>query len=143
MAKEVFYDALTGRVSIVEIEEVISLDELKKSRQDELMNIYKESIISGFTSSATGENIRYGYKEQDQLNYSKLANLFALNPTKTSTILGSDSHGVVTLSKEQFLQFMEDAEQYEMSMYVRRKELEEQINSTTTIDELQAITLSF
>jgi hypothetical protein len=143
MAKEIFYDALTGRVSIRDMEESISLDELKKSRQYELMNIYKESIVSGFNSSATGEVVRYGYKEQDQLNYSKLANLFALNPAKTSTIIGSDSHGVVTLSKEQFLQFMEDAEQYEMSMYIKRKQLEEQINSTTTIDELQAITLSF
>lgn len=143
MGKEIIYNALTGEVTEVEVEDLQNIDELRANTLTVLMDTYKKKIIEGFITSCTGTPISFSYSQQDQLNYSKIANLFSLNPAKTSTILGSDSHGVVTLSKEQFLLFMEDAESYEMNMYVKRKQLEQQIVSATTIEELNSIVINF
>lgn len=85
----------------------------------------------------------YGYSQQDQLNYSKWANVFALNPTRESVIIGSISHGVVSMTKEQFIQFIADAENYEVTMYLQRKDIEEQISGASTIDELNNIIITF
>lgn len=144
MAKKVIFDAMTGETTIEEIideitENIIPLEDLKLIKLEQLMDSYKSTIVSGFPSSATGEQIIYGYKQQDQLNYSKIANLFALDTNKTSTILGSESHGVVTLTKEQFLVFMADAETHEMNLYLKRKNIENSINNATTVEELEQI----
>jgi predicted alpha/beta-fold hydrolase len=107
------------------------------------MEQYKLAITTGFYSLATGDNVMYGYSQQDQLNYSKWANVFALNPSKVSVIIGSISHGVVTMTKEQFIQFIADAENYEVTMYLQRKDIEEQISGASTIDELNNIIITF
>lgn len=146
MSNSYLYNPITGEMTPIEDSENTqhrSIEELKNFRLNELSDAYKASLFTCFTSSASGEEVVYGYKDIDQLNYSKLANLFALNPNKTKTIIGTESHGVIVLTKEQFLVFMEDAEEYEIGEYMKRKNIELQIENAMTVEELEEIVISF
>jgi hypothetical protein len=141
--KKAVYDASTGKIELVDISDPLSFTLLQEAMLTSLMDMYKATIVQGFTSSATGTAIEYGYQSQDQLNYSKWANYLALDSTKTSVTIGTVNAGVVTMTRAQFLQFVNDAEAYEMGLYNQRITLENQIKSATTVDELNAITLAF
>jgi hypothetical protein len=145
IVKKVIYNPITDEKTFIEVEEEVEVEDinsLKNYKFLQLMDVYKSKIEEGLISSITGTSILYGYKDQDQLNYSKLANLFALNPTKESTILGTMSHGVISMTREQFINFMDDAETFEIGLYTNRKQIEAQINNATTIDELNDVVMS-
>jgi hypothetical protein len=138
------FNPTTGEITVEEVPDVIpNVEELRSQKLIQLMELYKSAITIGFYSSATGDKVMYGYSQQDQLNYSKWANVFALNPSRESVIIGSISNGVVTMTREQFTQFIADAENYEVTMYLQRKDIEEQINGASTIDELNSIIITF
>jgi hypothetical protein len=138
------FNPTTGEITVEEVPDVIpNVEELRSQKLIQLMELYKSAITIGFYSSATGDKVMYGYGQQDQLNYSKWANVFALNPSRESVIIGSISNGVVTMTREQFTQFIADAENYEVTMYLQRKDIEEQINGASTIDELNSIIITF
>lgn len=143
--KVLIYDPITGQSRLEDVTEeiVTDLEPVRQSKVDYVMELYKSTITIGFYSAATGDKVMYGYSQQDQLNYSKWANVFALNPTRESVIIGSISHGVVSMTREQFTQFIADAENYEVTMYLKRKQLEEQISGASTIDELNSIIITF
>lgn len=125
MGKGILYNPVSNTSIEVDItEEDRDIEELRTARFEELMEVYKDTIVKGFTSEATGEPVLYGYSQQDQLNYAKWANVFSLNPAKDFVIIGSISHGVVHMTREQFIVFMDDAETYEVSLYTKRKMLE-------------------
>ena len=84
MMRKIIYDCQTGNCREEDVvEEFTSFEDLKVLKLVELMQIYKDIITNGFESDATGEKLLYGYKQQDQLNYSKLANTLALDPEKS------------------------------------------------------------
>lgn len=144
MPKSIEIDCQTGEQKIVDVPDVItnndlSLDELKAYKISDIMESYKSLIKAGLTSTATGSPIEFGYSQQDQLNYSKWANVFSLDTNRVSVTVGSVSNGVIELTRSQFLQFMSDAEQHEMGLYTKRIDLENKINSAQTIDDLNLI----
>lgn len=47
----------------------INIDELKKNKKEELSKACEDSIITGFYSDITGENILYGFDLVDQQNW--------------------------------------------------------------------------
>jgi hypothetical protein len=140
MGREIIFDVTTGEVKIVDVpDRVVNIEDLRESMLVSVLDEYKTKIVEGFYTTCTGTPIFFTYSPQDQLNYSKIANLFALNPNKQATYLGSRDNGVLLLTKTQYLKFMEDAEAYEMNMYLKRKELEIRIESAQTIEELNSI----
>lgn len=138
--KNIIIDALTGEELVDTNEFIVSEEEIRNRLLNQLMEQYTQKVNAGFTSNATGESILFGYNEKNQLDYSKYANLFALDSQKTHVVIGTDTHGVVPLTREQFINFMKDAEAHEVGLYVKRKALEEQIKISTA-EELQAMVI--
>jgi hypothetical protein len=137
-------DATTGKQYFEEVEEEpfeasLSIEELKERKQRELMEAYKEAITKGMVSTSTGEEVTFGYSPQDQLNYTKWANVLSLDPNKEFVTIGSSSHGVVQLTRAQFLQFSRDCEKHEMDLYTKRIAIHRQLETATTSEELNAI----
>lgn len=138
------YDAASGSEQYVEVSGTIDsslLNEYKNAKLAELMNLYESILVQGFTSSATGTPVFFTYSPTDQLNYSKIANLFAIDANKTSAQIGTPS-GVVTLTRDQFLVFVQDAEAYEMGLYTKRKTLEAQITAETDVNVVSNMFIS-
>jgi hypothetical protein len=132
MAKKAEFNATTQTLIIEDVQDpsqdTLDIDIVKNQKLQELMDLYKDIIVQGFTSEATGTPIFFTYSQQDQLNYNKIATTVALDPTNDSIQVGS-ANGVVTMTRAQFLQFVQDAKNYEMSLYLKRISLENQISN--------------
>jgi hypothetical protein len=147
MAKKVIFHAKTGEKEIIDVEDSgvteQDLEEIRKIVLLDVMENYKAKIATSFKSSALGVEMTFSYKQQDQLSYSKWANTLALDPQKEFVIMGSLSHGVVQVTRAQFLKFMDDVENYELNLYFKRKSIEEKVKSAKSIDEIYKIDISF
>lgn len=120
----------------------LTLEEAKVLKQKELKYHYKKDLVGDITSSLLGtdnNNIIFGYREIDQLNYSKRANSLALDSTITSFQMGTVSHDIVTLTKNDFITFMRDAEIHEMTLYSKYANLRNQIDNAISIEDVQLI----
>jgi hypothetical protein len=139
--KQFIVDAMTGELTENEIPDSIpNIEELREQKLSQLMDLYKNTIIQGFTSNASGIPMFFTYSQQDQLNYNKIATTVALDPTNDSIQVGS-ANGVATMTRNQFLQFVQDAKSYEMNLYLKRITLENQINSAD-INTLNGLVIS-
>lgn len=137
------YNPITGEITVVEYQEpYISLDDKKSLSLKELSYIYSTCLDDGFNSSANGTIIQYGYSQNMQMVYSKWANILALN-SNIADVTFSISNGVVTLTRDQFVQFMSDAQSFEISLFNKLNSYKNQISSATTVDEINAINMVF
>jgi hypothetical protein len=136
------YHVSTGEITFEDIpDDNITIDKIKSDMLSTLYTMYTDSLNRGFISSANGGEVLYGYDSNYQLIYSKWANVLSLDSSRTSVTLGTPS-GVVTLTREQFMQFMNDAEVFELNLFANRMSLEGQIKNATTTDELNGIVIS-
>lgn len=137
------YNPITGEITIVEYQEpYIALEDKKALLLKELNYTYNASLENGFYSSASSYPVQYGYSQNMQMIYSKWANVLALDPSRTSVTFAI-SNGQITLTRDQFIQFMNDAESFEINLFTSKTDFENQISSATTIDELNAINIAF
>jgi hypothetical protein len=141
MAKQRIFNALTGEITEIEVpDEVIPIEVLRSQKLSALNNLYQSTLVGGFVSSATGTPISYKYDQNFQLIYIKWANILALDSTKDSVMFATHD-GVVTMTRQQFVQFINDAQQFELELFNKKTDLENQINSAT-IDVLNSIVIS-
>lgn len=141
MPKQLQFDVKTGEEILVDVfDTTLDIESIRTQKLDQLMQIYKDTIVKGFTSQANGTPVFYTYSQQDQLNYNKIATTVALDPTNDSIQVGS-ANGVVTMTRAQFLQFVQDAKNYEMNLYLKRISLENQI-SNSDFDTLNGMAIS-
>lgn len=137
-----FFNPVTGEITVRYVEDIpVSIDYLKSQMLLSLYTLYQEILNRGFISSANGTPIEYGYDSNYQLIYSKWANVLALNSTKDSITFGTPN-SMVTMTRAQFLQFMDECEQFELGLFLKRKDLESKINNAQSIDDLNAIDMS-
>jgi hypothetical protein len=92
-----------------EVINTLTLNEYKKNKLAELEDAYKEALQRDFESLG----YTFSYVEEAQKNFTKVTALFALKPDKTDTPWNTNSHGIILLTKEQYLQVVEDAENQE------------------------------
>ncbi|WLR52476.1 hypothetical protein LC040_06120 [Bacillus tianshenii] len=131
-----------GEIIVVDDSQKKLFEQAKTNKRNELHNAYQTELHSEIVSSILGDNgkpVVFGYSAQDQMNYNKFANRFALDENKSEIMLGTRSHGVITLSKEDFIIFTDESEQQEMRLYMKWKMLDEQAKKATTQEELVAI----
>jgi hypothetical protein len=115
-----------------------TLDDVKKSKIAKITLACSDQINSQFNSSASGSAHIYGYNKDDQQNFIKQAMLFQINPSIPS-IYWSSKDGLVQLTKEQFFGLMMDAATHENSVWAKYFPLKAQIDSATTIEQLEVI----
>lgn len=137
------YNPKTREIVIQEVDDVpVSIDDLKSSMLSSLSNLYQDILNRGFSSSASGSPIFYGYDPNYQLIYSKWANVLALDPTRASVSFSTPNGTLVTLTRDQFMKFMNDAETFELNLFNNRMNLEANISNATTVDELNVINIA-
>lgn len=117
---------------------MLDINFLKQQKIDELRNLCNTTILSGFYSSASGENLLFGSDETDQLNL--LGQMAALSVSvepivwKVKGILQ-----FVQLSKEQFTQLYLDGKTHKETNMLKYFGLVSQVNAAQTIEEIENI----
>lgn len=115
---------------------VVTLDEYKEAKINELDARYQESLRSGF------ECLGYSFKycEEAQKNFTKVTALFALKPDKVDTPWNTKSHGIILLTREQYLQVVEAAENHEWYVLGKLWNYNHRVDIAQSYDEVDAVT---
>jgi hypothetical protein len=112
----------------------------KNLKISELDRQCTESILGGFYSSASGQEIIYGYDEKDQSNLNFQLN--AINAgieTEPVYWKGKGQQSFLPYTFEQFKQICSDAKIHFKTKYMKYQQLLQQVNEATTQEEIDAI----
>jgi len=132
------------------------LEEVKQAKINELKVACTATICSPFLSSVKGPDgtyYRFGYNERDQLNFNSQLNKINLwkNLVKEGKMTPEEyaakfplqwkavNVGVVSLTEEEFLTVVDDAEAHQLTQQKKYWILEMQVKQAKTIEEVQAI----
>lgn len=112
-----------------------SLEEYKEQKIAELENAYQKALQGDFQS--IGYTFSYG--DEAQKNFTKITALFALKPEKVDTAWNTKSHGIVLLTKEQYLQVVEDAENHEWFELGKLWNYKHKVDVAQSYEEVDAV----
>ncbi|WP_431809871.1 DUF4376 domain-containing protein [Brevibacillus agri] len=114
------------------------LEEVKKAKIDFLNNECFKAIYASFTSASTGHTFRFN--EEDQANFNQQCTLFLLKPDLADVQWKTEDAGIVTLTREQFIEVVFEAGQHKQQQIGKYWTLKAQIEAATTKEEVDSIT---
>ena len=117
----------------------ISLANVQQAKIAELANAYDNSLAAGFTSSASGSTMLYGYTSTDQTKWMKLFIGKANGVIPSSQPVATANGTIVNLTQEQLLQLLVDLETFEQTQENTYHQLLLQNAAATTVDQVNAI----
>lgn len=109
---------------------------LKKDKLEKLSDTCESTICNGFVGT-NGHQYQFDYKDQDNLTQQML---FLVNdPTIVSIDWKTKDVGILTHTRDEFLQVCKDADSHKRSNFGKYWTLEAQVKSATTEDEINSI----
>ena len=119
---------------------------LTQAKQDQvaaLMQGYNATLDGGFTSSATGTPILYGWQQLDQLHLDMVQEGITQG-TETFPVAYADIYGneVLITSQAQLTQLDTDATNFSWTQIKQARTLTAQVMAATTISAVQAVVWS-
>lgn len=104
----------------------------------ELNTACNNEILGGFSSSATGAVHQYKFDMEYQANMAQEGMMLALDSTITAVDWPTVDAGVVTHSRDQFIQLCKDSKTIKETKLYRYFNLKAQVLAATTIDAVNA-----
>lgn len=114
-----------------------TLEQVKAVKIDFLNNECFKAINAGFTSTTTGHTFRFN--EEDQANFNQQSTLFLLKPDLAETQWKTEDVGIVTLTRDQFIEVVFEAGQHKQQQIGKYWTLKAQVEDATTKEEVDAI----
>jgi len=108
-----------------------TLSEIQQQKILELNIACNQDILNGFPSFCTGVEHQYNFDLEYQANMNQRATMFLLKPTMVETWWPTKDMGVITHTREQFVQLCEDAERTKDEKIFRYFEMKAQILAPT------------
>lgn len=122
------------------IDGVPPLDQAKASKIAELNDFYNQTLAEGFTSSANGTPITYGFAVEDQTNMSQQLNIVNASIATYPIYWGAkDGETIVVFDEVQFKQLCKDASDFKWSQIAKLRQLMAQVKVATTVEAVNAI----
>ena len=113
------------------------LEQVKQAKIDFLNGECFTSIHAGFTSASTGHQFRFN--EEDQANFNQQSTLFLLKPDLAETQWKTEDAGIVSLTREQFIEVVLEAGQHKQEQIARYWGLKAQVEAAETKEQIDAI----
>jgi len=117
-----------------------TLLEIQQQKIIELNTACNQDILNGFSSFCTGVEHQYNFDLEYQANMNQRATMFLLKPTMVETWWPTKDKGVITHTREQFVQLCEDAERTKDEKIFRYFGMKAQIlaPTITTAEQVEA-----
>lgn len=113
------------------------IESLKDEKINEINANCENTILAGFTSSSTGYS--YDFTNYDQMNITQQMLLLVSDPTIASIQWKTQDAGIVSLTRDQFLQIANEANDHKRVNIGKYWTLKSQVQSATMEDEINAI----
>jgi hypothetical protein len=130
-----YVETETNIIENWQVVNIITLDEYKTIKLSKLENAYQKALQGDFQS--IGYTFSYG--DEAQKNFTKVTALFALKPEKVDTAWNTKSHGIILLTKEQYLQVVEDAENHEWFELGKLWNYKHKVDIAQSYEEVSAV----
>lgn len=116
------------------------LADLSAAKIAQINYLCNQTILGGFTSTALGSDHQYGFNMEDQANL--IGQLAMLNADAVIAEVDWKTldSGVLTHSREQFVQVCKDGESFKKAKIARYWELKSQVEAAVTVEEVDAVT---
>lgn len=111
---------------------------LKYSKINELKTARDAELLAGFSSSAIGTMLYFGYDPIDQAYLHKKATMLTLD-SSISTVDWKTRDGFVTFTRDQFVQVLKDGDAHEESLVYKLMYAEANVLNATNKAEIDAI----
>jgi hypothetical protein len=115
-----------------------TLEDYQQNKIYELNTACNKEILGGFTSSVTGVAHQYKFDMEYQNNLNQEATMLALDSTIISVDWPTIDAGVVTHTREQFIQLCKESKTFKEQRLYRYFNLKAQVLATTTINAVNA-----
>lgn len=113
-----------------------TLEQLKVKKMEEIWTACNTEILSGFLSSATGEELLYGFDEEDQKNLTGVLTLMNANPSLTQVDWKPKGVAPFPHTKEQMVQICADAFVHKQTNINKYWTLRDQVESSTVAADI-------
>lgn len=113
------------------------LDRVKAAKITELDTLCENEILAGFQSAATGHFFRFN--AYDQMNFTQQMLVLISDSTIAEVTWKTEDAGVVTLTRDEFLAVIREAEAHKRGLMERYWTLKAQVLAAETVDEVNAI----
>lgn len=121
-----------------------SLSQVQQAKIDQINDLYSQKLSVGFTSSATGTALPYGYATTDQMKFMQVALDVLLEGANAFPVTVHPKDGSdVTLNQTQYNQLVLDIAAFAKPLDAKQHSFITQVNACTTIDQVNAITVQF
>lgn len=110
----------------------VSLDELKNAKKNQLDYLCNQTILSGFYSSATGEEHFYPADEEAQRNLNFAIKRLELQPELGTVGFKTLDAGYINHTLEQIHQVFKDGFDYGQQQIIKYNQLKIQVYDSTT-----------
>lgn len=114
------------------------IKQVKQRKLNELWKACNEAILAGFYSSASGEQLFYGFDMQDQANLTEQAVLIDGTPDTITWKIKGDLHFAI-LTKEQFKNLCLDGKAHKETNMQKYFKLSGKVGECTTMEQLKTI----
>ena len=118
---------------------VQTLQDAQQAKVAELTHAYDQALAVGFTSTASGTSLLYGYTSIDQTKWMKLYIGKANGVLPASQPVATADGTIVDLTQAQLQQLLVDMETFEQAQETTFHDRLAQNSAATTIDEVNAI----
>jgi|GEM_PF-2182506 len=122
---------------------ILTLQQVQQSKLKQIQDLYNQALVSGFTSSTTGTSYIFGYGQSDQMKFMKL--MLSVNGGLTTfpVPIPAKDGTVVIHTQEQYNQLLLNINSFDWNMQNKLHDFINQVNASTTIDEVNALEIAF
>ncbi|MDT3416186.1 hypothetical protein QO009_002054 [Brevibacillus aydinogluensis] len=118
-------------------EPTASLEQVKAAKIDFLNTECTKAIYAGFTSASTGHF--FNFDEEAQANFNQQSTLLLLKPDIAEVQWKTEDAGIITLTREQFINVVFEAGQHKQQQINKYWDLKARVQAATTKEEVDAI----
>jgi len=115
------------------------INEAKQNKINELNSICNQTILLTFNSFALGISHVYKFDEEAQFNFTHTEQALKYYPEDAIINWRTVDSGVLTHSKQQFIQLFLDSLSHKLYNINKYRELEQLVNNAITIEEINNI----
>jgi len=120
-----------------------SLLDTQTSKIAQIQDLYNQALSVGFTSSATGEPIQFAYGISDQNKFLKLLVTITAGMVTYPVTVYAKNTTTYSLTQQQVMQLYKDVSTFEMGLEATLHTFINQVQACTTVDQVNAIVVSF
>lgn len=120
-----------------------TLADVQTSKIAQITDLYNQKLSDGFTSNSTGSSHIFGYATSDQTKFMQLAILVLNNMAVWPVNIPAKDNTTVPHTQAQYQQLVMDIANFAQSQNTKQHDYINQVNSCSTIDQVNAIVVTF